>query len=41
VNVGFLFLPGDLAGAGDPACGGIARPRDGLCATLRFSPDTG
>lgn len=32
------FLPGDLVEAGDPAAlGGIARPRDGICATLRFS----
>jgi hypothetical protein len=32
------FLPADLMETGDPtACGGIARPRDGVCATLRFS----
>ncbi len=32
------FLPADLVEAGDPAaCGGIAHPRDGVCATLRFS----
>jgi len=32
------FLPEDLVAAGDPAaCGGIARPRDGVCAALRFS----
>jgi hypothetical protein len=32
------FLPADLAQRGDPgACGGIASPRDGVCATLRFS----
>ena len=32
------FLPADLVDTGDPAaCGGIARPRDGVCATLRFS----
>jgi hypothetical protein len=32
------FLPGDLVEGGDPAAyGGIARPRDGVCATLRFS----
>jgi hypothetical protein len=32
------FLPADLVAAGDPAaCGGIAHPRDGVCATLRFS----
>jgi hypothetical protein len=32
------FLPADLVETGDPeACGGIARPRDGVCATLRFS----
>jgi Bacterial archaeo-eukaryotic release factor family 2 len=32
------FLPENLAESGDPAaCGGIAHPRDGVCATLRFS----
>jgi hypothetical protein len=32
------FLPTDLVEAGNPeACGGIARPLDGVCATLRFS----
>jgi Bacterial archaeo-eukaryotic release factor family 2 len=32
------FLPEDLVENGDPAaCGGIAHPRDGVCATLRFS----
>jgi hypothetical protein len=32
------FLPEDLVETGDPAaCGGIAHPRDGVCATLRFS----
>jgi hypothetical protein len=32
------FLPVDLVEGGDPAaCGGIADPRDGVCATLRFS----
>ncbi len=32
------FLPDDLAQRGDPAAfGGIARPHDGVCATLRFS----
>jgi hypothetical protein len=32
------FLPADLVQRGDPAaCGGIAAPRDGVCATLRFS----
>jgi hypothetical protein len=32
------FLPADLVETGNPAaCGGIARPRDGACATLRFS----
>jgi hypothetical protein len=32
------FLPDDLVQAGDPgACGGFAHPRDGVCATLRFS----
>jgi hypothetical protein len=32
------FLPADLVETGDAeACGGIARPRDGVCATLRFS----
>jgi len=32
------FLPADLVETGDPAaCGGIARPRDGVCVTLRFS----
>lgn len=32
------FLPGDLVETGDPAAlAGIARPRDGVCATLRFS----
>ncbi len=32
------FLPEDLVATGDAAaCGGIARPRDGVGATLRFS----
>ncbi len=32
------FLPEDLATTGDAAaCGGIARPRDGVGATLRFA----
>jgi hypothetical protein len=32
------FLLGDVVETGDPAaCGGIAHPRDGVCATLRFS----
>lgn len=32
------FLPADLVETGDPAaCGDIARPRDGVAATLRFS----
>jgi hypothetical protein len=32
------FLPEDLVENGDPAAwGGIAHPRDGVCATLRFS----
>jgi hypothetical protein len=36
------FLPADLVDTGDPAaCGGIAYPRDGVCATLRFSLDSG
>jgi len=36
------FLPADLVETGDPdACGGIARPRDGVCATLRFSLESG
>ena len=36
------FLPADLVEGGDPAaCGGIARPRDGVCATLRFSVGSG
>jgi Bacterial archaeo-eukaryotic release factor family 2 len=36
------FLPADLVESGDPAaCGGMARPRDGVCATLRFSLDSG
>jgi len=36
------FLPEDLVEAGEPeACGGIARPRDGVGATLRFSVDSG
>ncbi len=31
------FLPEDLVATGNPeACGGISRPRDGVCATLRF-----
>jgi Bacterial archaeo-eukaryotic release factor family 2 len=35
------FLPADLVQTGDPAaCGGIAYPRDGVCATLRFSLPT-
>jgi hypothetical protein len=36
------FLPADLVETGDPeACGGIARPLDGVCATLRFSLESG
>jgi hypothetical protein len=36
------FLPEDLVERGDPAaCGGITRPRDGVCATLRFSVEGG
>ncbi len=36
------FLPPDLVETGDPAaCGGIARPRDGVAATLRFSLESG
>ena len=32
------FLPENLVETGDAAaCGGIAHPRDGVCATLRFS----
>jgi hypothetical protein len=32
------FLPADLVETGDPAArGDIARPRDGVAATLRFS----
>jgi hypothetical protein len=32
------LLPADLVETGDPAaCGHIAHPRDGVCATLRFS----
>ena len=32
------FLPADLVETGNPeACGGIARPLDGVAATLRFS----
>jgi hypothetical protein len=32
------FLPPDLVQTGDPAaCGGMASPRDGICATLRFA----
>jgi hypothetical protein len=32
------FLPADLAKRAEGApSGGIARPRDGVCATLRFS----
>lgn len=32
------FLPADLVQSGDPeACGGFASPRDGTCATLRFT----
>lgn len=32
------FLPADLVQTGDPAaCGGFASPRDGTCATLRFT----
>jgi hypothetical protein len=35
------FLPADLVAVGDPdACGGIARPRDGVGATLRFAVET-
>jgi hypothetical protein len=35
------FLPADLVETGNPeACGGIARPLDGVCATLRFSLET-
>ena len=34
------FLPADLVQTGDPeACGGFASPRDGICATLRFSEE--
>ncbi|MBO0817512.1 MAG: hypothetical protein J2P30_20480, partial [Actinobacteria bacterium] len=33
------FLPPDQVADGDPAaCGGIAQPRDGICATLRYPP---
>lgn len=36
------FLPADLVETGNPeACGGIARPLDGVCATLRFSLESG
>ena len=36
------FLPADLVETGNPeACGGIARPLDGVCATLRFSLEGG
>jgi release factor family 2 len=36
------FLPEDLVERGDPAaCGGITRPHDGVCATLRFSVEGG
>jgi hypothetical protein len=36
------FLPADLVETGDPAaCGGIAHPQDGVCATLRFSLGSG
>ena len=36
------FLPADLVVTGDSeACGGIARPLDGMCATLRFSLESG
>jgi Bacterial archaeo-eukaryotic release factor family 2 len=35
------FLPADLVEAGNPeACGGIARPLDGVGATLRFSVES-
>ena len=37
-NAELHFVPPDLVQTGDPsACGGIARPRDGVGATLRFS----
>jgi hypothetical protein len=36
------FLPADLVETGNPeACGGIARPLDGVGATLRFSLESG
>jgi Bacterial archaeo-eukaryotic release factor family 2 len=36
------FLPPDLVETGNPeACGGIARPLDGVCATLRFALESG
>ena len=36
------FLPPDLVETGDPAaCGGVAHPRDGVCASLRFSLESG
>jgi Bacterial archaeo-eukaryotic release factor family 2 len=35
------FLPADLVETGNPeACGGIARPLDGVAATLRFSVES-
>jgi Bacterial archaeo-eukaryotic release factor family 2 len=41
-NAELHFLPEDLVAAGDAAaCGGIARPRDGVGATLRFSMANG
>jgi hypothetical protein len=37
-NAELHFLPADVAEAGNPAaCGGIARPLDGVGATLRFT----
>jgi release factor family 2 len=34
------FLPADLVRGGNPAaCGGFASPRDGICATLRFTEE--
>lgn len=36
------FLPADLVGGGDGAAyGGIAHPRDGICATLRYPREGG
>lgn len=38
-NAELHFLPEDLVETGNPAaCGGIARPLDGVGATLRFAP---